>query len=528
MKYHSELATEIVDRGFRVTVDMMVKVGLLRYRDHRQLEEIQTFLKYSSAKIDLSISTIGMISKRFLEYCKLLHIKYEYKIKEDIGSQGGYVANFDGTTEKNCGKINFVVMDSLSKHILASEMIESENYAEVARILKTIKFKYGTPLTTVSDLKPGFLSASVDTFDKKAPHKFCDYHFLKTFRGDFIPEHSFIKARLSKTWKITSGLREQLKFLEKLIKKRNSPVCKNFKDIEKYWEDSKNVLETHRLVLLWILRFKQASSGKGVPFDLPYLDLYERLIRGKKLIDMIFAEADLTIKKQYCDFNALIGRMENSPYWSPQFRRAVDILKFSRRWFNKLRGALMLGYLKDEQDPLAPLSKRYQLTEEEAKAIPKNIDKFLEQIETKISSCKNADKVKILIRLRDQTNKYKGNLTSPLIVLTVSGVVTTIIPTRTNNCMESFFRLIKALLRRNTGRSALTKEFASVGALLPYYVSMKNHKTFKSIFENEKKLIEEFAMIIKDKCDALNNAIIVDRKLCDADQYSLKNLATVG
>ena len=64
----------------------------------------------------------------------------------------------------------------------------------------------------------------------------------------------------------------------------------------------------------------------------------------------------------------------------------------------------MLGALQDEQDPLAPLSKRYQLTEEEAKAIPKNIKSFLEEIEIKISSCKNPKKIKILSRFRDQTN----------------------------------------------------------------------------------------------------------------------------
>jgi len=170
LKYHSQLATEIVDRGFRITIDMVVKVGLLRYRDNRQLEEIQSFLKCSSAKIDFSLSTIGMIAKRFLEFCKLLHKKYEYKIKEDIRSNGGYVAHYDGTTEKKCGVINFVVMDSLSEHILISEMIESESYTEVTQILRKVKFKYGNPLTTVSDLKPGFLSASKDSFNKNTPH----------------------------------------------------------------------------------------------------------------------------------------------------------------------------------------------------------------------------------------------------------------------------------------------------------------------------------------------------------------------
>jgi hypothetical protein len=183
------------------------------------------------------------------------------------------------------------------------------------------------------------------------------------------------------------------------------------------------------------------------------------------------------------------------------------MLKFARKWFKKLRAVLLLGTLQDKQDPFAPLSKRYQLTQEQAKAIPKNIKGFLEEVEKAILSCKNPDKVKILTRLRDQTKKYQNNLKIPIIIVSVAGVLKTIIPSRTNNCLESFFRLIKALLRRNTGRSALTKEFASVGALLPYYISMRNHKTFKSIFESEDRLIEEFSAIIKDRGIVSNNII---------------------
>ena len=89
LKYHSQLATEIVERGYRISIDLVVKVGLLRYRDNRQLEEIQSFLKCSSARIDLPISTIGLVSKRFLEYCRLLHKKYEFKITLDINCNGG-------------------------------------------------------------------------------------------------------------------------------------------------------------------------------------------------------------------------------------------------------------------------------------------------------------------------------------------------------------------------------------------------------------------------------------------------------
>ena len=293
LKYHSELVSEIVDKGYRITFDLLVKIGLLRYRDHQQLEEIQGFLKSSSANIDLPLSTIGMVAKRFLEYCKKLHKSYEYKIKEDIKSNGGYILQFDGSTEELCGQLSFVMLDGLSGHVLSSEMIESENYATVASFLEEIKSTYGNPLATLSDLKPGFLKASKDTFLRDVVFILCHYHFLRTFKDDFVKLHTLIKHYLSKTCKITSKLNEKLKKFEKentfkVSKKKSKNIC----TIEKGWIESGNVLQTYENILEWILKYKQDSTGKGLPFDLPYLDLYKRLKRGEKLIKAIFHKAD--------------------------------------------------------------------------------------------------------------------------------------------------------------------------------------------------------------------------------------------
>ena len=47
---------------------------------------------------------------------------------------------------------------------------------------------------------------------------------------------------------------------------------------------------------------------------------------------------------------------------------------------------------------------------------------------------------------------------------------------------------------------------------------MKNHKTFKSIFEDEDRLSEEFAAIIKDKCE-----INMHDNLIDLEKYLENN-----
>jgi len=60
----------------------------------------------------------------------------------------------------------------------------------------------------------------------------------------------------------------------------------------------------------------------------------------------------------------------------------------------------------------------------------------------------------------------------------------------------------------STGRSKLPKEFGSIGALLPYYLSMKNHQLFKVIFQDNKKLSEEFSKLIVKQSIVPENIIV--------------------
>ncbi len=57
---------------------------------------------------------------------------------------------------------------------------------------------------------------------------------------------------------------------------------------------------------------------------------------------------------------------------------------------------------------------------------------------------------------------------------------------------------------------------------------MKDHKTFKSLFENEEKLIEEFAAITKDKWDVPANVVNLDKKLSIDAEDSVEILKAMG
>lgn len=515
MKYPSELASFIVESGYRITFDLVVKVGRLRYDEYRQLGEIQNFLKCSFAKIDLPISTIGMIAKRFLEFCKLFHEKHEPLIRDDIACRGGYFLHFDGTTENKCGKCNLVVIDSISGHVLLSQFIAVESYDTIKKILENVEVKYGLPLATISDLKAGFLKACFEVFGKLVPHIFCHYHFLNTFRDDFMKYHTLVRNHLVRKVKLSSAIEREIVRLKKLEPELKLKRILSMKDIEKYWMNTGDVFGTYWYVLHWIGRYKQDSSGKGVPFDLPYLDFYNRFIQGEKIIKKIFDSAPPVYRLKYykLGFSVIIALVKKGDEDTKIFRNTIRHLEYFKKWFVRLRSVLFLQGKEDEEDTmLAPLSKKYNLTEEEVKSIPPRLTDYIKKLDKEMDHCKNHYKKNIVKRLREQVEKYHKNLFVPIYSKKINGRSVTLIPARTNNCMESFFRSIKTLIRRCTGRSKLPKEFGSIGALLPYYLSMKNQKIFKPIFEDNKKLSEEFSKLFVKKGNIPENIIVLPEK----------------
>ena len=183
IRYESNLAAMIVEKGYRVTFDLVVKVGRLRYDDHRQLREIQAYLTCSQARIDLPLSTIGMIANRFLHFCRLLHHSRELEIREDIRANGGYFLHFDGSTEQKCGRCSLVLMDSRSGHILESLMVKSEKYDTIRDTLEKVRAKYGNPLAVISDLRPGFVRACIAVFGESVIHILCTFRMRRRARS---------------------------------------------------------------------------------------------------------------------------------------------------------------------------------------------------------------------------------------------------------------------------------------------------------------------------------------------------------
>ena len=270
------------------------------------------------------------------------------------------------------------------------------------------------------------------------------------------------------------------------------------------------------------------TSGKGIPFDLPYLDLYNRFVAGKKFIDGIFAKASVEMRvKYYSDFYQMTKKTKKLGYHEPGFRKALRQLEYTYKWFNKLRALLFLQSQIEDDRTLAPLSKQYRLTSAEAKMLPKRLNVFLRSIKQELQCSKNTNRIAFLMNLRAQVEKYQDNLHVPILSVIIDGKKTLLVPPRTNNYLEGLFRFIKRLLRRCSGHSKLPKEFGSIGALLPYYLTMRDHNLFRDIFNDNNTLAEELAKLFAKSWQPPKNLINLPQRSKN-DGYEKQLVALEG
>ena len=74
---------------------------------------------------------------------------------------------------------------------------------------------------------------------------------------------------------------------------------------------------------------------------------------------------------------------------SAGFRKALNHLQYAKKWFQKLRAVLYIEGQSEEDRDLAPLSKMYHLTTEEAEMIPLRLSGFLQSVTQEWSRCKH-------------------------------------------------------------------------------------------------------------------------------------------
>lgn len=486
--YRSEELPQIVKSGSNYSYDCMVEVGILRYEEKRQIDEIQDIFR-NKHQLLVSTTQIRRMTYSYLDYLGRLHYSSAEKINATMNSQGGYILHVDSTCDGHAPHL-LTCLDGISGIVLYSQKIQSENATSLKTSFEKVKKMFGTPLCCVHDMGRGIISA-LDLVFEAVIHIICHFHLLRDIGKDLVLElYRKVQKALSNK-KIYAEIRYQIQALEKIA------GGKQLAEKLFYLVAAQDKLTSKELLLgtlygylLNLKSHENRSEGYGIPFDLPKVQYY-------KQICLIFNE--LLHLDTLPDFNAEIKKTTRFYKVKEILRNIVEdrelklIIKeldMQIVYFDQLRNIMRIALPECKNG----LNDEGKITsEKELKSMEKELADYIKTLKTKIEKePKGKKKLQGVIK---QLEKYWDKIFARPITVTVDGNEKTIYPHRTNNQSEQFYRKLKHLFRRLHGRPGVRKDIDYLPEEIALIKNLKNQNYIKTVLSSPNNLAFEFAKL---------------------------------
>lgn len=453
---------ERIPAGHVIGYDVMVFVGLQRYVEHQQREEIRTAL-LERCGLAISSGELSALARRFVAYLERLHHVRADAIRAQLEASGGYPLHVDATGEDGRGTL-LVAMAGWQPWILGAWKLPTERADAILPCLRSTVDRFGPPVAFVRDLGRAVTEA-IDTLVAErgltAPVLACHLHFLHDIGSDLLDApHGELRA-LFRRFKVRPRLRDLARSLGRQIGRE---VSEARLEVTAWQEDhgaghalpeGRAGLAVVRALTQWVLDYAADGDDLGLPFDRPYLDLHGRCLRAGRAI-----HAFLRTPPRDVQVLAAVDRL----------RRALDPVageaqftelgrKTSRRadLFEELRAALRLKpkRARDEAQATSRPPPEYALRE--LQDVKTNVDALVDSLRERRPERGPAgdarDAIDLILRHIENHGK---NLWGHVVPRPTGGEVRLV--DRTNNRLEGFFCGFKRGERRRSGRKILTKD----------------------------------------------------------------------
>ena len=462
--------------------DVIVHVGMLLFVHCRNGREIMKDL--ASRNIFISEREIGYLGRKFVICLALAHRESREQLVHSMSKRGGYILHVDGTCEGDSPHL-FCGLDGISEIVLDNIKIPSEKKELLIPFFQRIKKEYGNPVALVHDMGVGILMAVEEVFPGVADF-ICHFHFLRDVGKDLLlQDYQSIIKQLRK-YNVRKLLRQKARYLEKKIGLDSDIIADLKASLENGELKISSVeripaLATYTLIH-WAFESSSESGGYGFPFDRPHLEFYRRL---KKIHCLLGKIKDIRLRGKAKDNRPFIQaqKLLEKVLADKQLKESATNMETKVKVFDKLRKALRIALpegkngLNDDGDG------------KDLRAIEKKVTDFKDWLVS------DEKRKKIYQKMIEQLDKYWEKLfADPLVVNTPEGQMI-IVPQRTNNILERFFRGEKRRSRKKSGTSSLNKTLKAIIADTPLVRNLENDEYYKIILNGCATLDERFAQI---------------------------------
>jgi len=474
----SEELPRLVAPGCSYAYDVLVRVGMARFLECRQDDQIREEMCRQHG-IGLGLSTVSYLARKFAAYVQVVHQQSVSALRGAMKARGGYILHIDGTCEE-ASRVLLVCLDSRSMQVLESRRIHSENHVQVRDVLREVRRDWGVPLAIVHDLRRALITAAGEIFPSVRQFV-CHFHLAADVGKDILSPHRERLRCVFRRTEVRAKLRELMRSLKRfaICEDSGDPLVKvllslpSTKELREHCTADSVKGAVHGLAA-WILAYAQDGEGYGFPFDVAYLDFYERLIRAHQMLAAAAPLEGEACRGPLRELNRLRQILEPviSGEPSAELRRIVAEAKRDRRVFERFRSALRIcphGGTNRRNDDGAPgdlSATRHR--------------RVLLELRTSLA-CRvrrNDDSARACKIVVQHLDKYWDYLFGHSLQKNGGKII---VP-RTNNDEERFFRTIKRQCRRLHGRKDLSHDLESMPPAVPLVMNLTNQEYCETVY----------------------------------------------
>jgi hypothetical protein len=468
----SEDLSRLVAPGATYGYDLEVHIGLERYLHHRQREEIRHNLETRHG-ISISSGQVSILANRFLQHLESLHRSRSGAIREALTRDGGYPLHIDATGENGQGTL-FVAYAGWRGWVLGSWKLPTERAELILPCLQEMVAAFGEPVALLRDLGRAMILAVeelVEELKMDIPILSCHLHFLRDVGNDLLKD-SYAKLRdLARRFRLKSELRK----VERDLGRRLGEELPTLRHDVGEWAESATDhtlptglagLAAVRFIAQWILDYHSDGHHLDLPFDRPYLALYERCRTACRAIDAYLRKPTYHAAVRRALHR--LARILDPVVSETSFASVAGPLSHRARLFDELRDALRLNP-KRTVDPATDRTSANppEQAAAELQDIRKSLDTLTRSLRQRRPERGPAQDTRQAIDIiLDHLEKHGDSLWGHIIQLPEEAGGGIRVVARTNNCLENYFHDIKHGERRRSGRKALTRDLECLPAAI--------------------------------------------------------------
>ena len=248
MIYRPHQEDALALRGYTFGLDVVARIGELRYRDNLSITKLRGQLE-SESNLSISLKEVALLCEVFLALVTTV-ARQDQALIEQLSTVGSIVLSIDGVQPEKSYATLYILRDVCSGRVLVARTLLSSATSEIEQLIEDV-LGLGLPIVGVISDKQESICLAVQRKLPTVPHQICQYHYLK----DVAPP-------------VCAADRHFKKALKKKVR--------GIRDLERQAEQS--LTKEAQVVVDYCLAIRTVMRDDGkYPLEPPGLKLYQKL-----------------------------------------------------------------------------------------------------------------------------------------------------------------------------------------------------------------------------------------------------------